>query len=135
MTKNQFRVVVITVLAVTLFGMFIDLLWPNEITKQITAYAEQLEPEWSDTKFGLFMVWAFVAIICWVGSVIGLLLFKNWGRLLLLLGFIIIIPIYVPMGTAVSSPLSQIFYDLGSYGEGAILALCYFSPIAKYFEK
>jgi tryptophan-rich sensory protein len=135
MTKNQFRALVISVLAVSLLGTFIDILWPSEITEQLTAYAEQLEPEWSDTKLAFLIVWAFALIICMIGSLIGLLLFKNWGRILFLLGFVITLPMYSFLGVTVSGSISELLYDLGAYGDGAILALCYFSPVAKYFEK
>ncbi len=122
-------------MSVSILSGFVDFIWPNEITEQVTSYAEELEQEWSDTQQVVFVLDLFLVVLCSVGSFIGLMLFKNWGRILFLLGFALVAPLYWLLGTPVSSPLSQLLYDLGAYGEGAILVLCYFSPVAKYFEK
>lgn len=135
MTKTQFRILLVFVMVISSLGGFIDLIWPNDVTNQVTNYAEELHPEWSDTQQVFFIIAMVLVTICVVGSFIGLMFFKNWGRILFLLGFILVLPLYWPLGTTVTSPLSQLFYDLGCYGEGAILVLCYFSPVAKYFEK
>ena len=124
-----------------LFGAFsgiVDFIWPNEITNQVISYAEELEPKLSDSEtlifMGSFVLITFCLIV--IVSVIGLMLFKNWGRIMYLVLFVLglLLPLYSPISLIVTSPLSQFFYDLSCYGEGAILPLCYFSPVAKYFE-
>ena len=114
----------------------IDFIWSNEIANQVMSYAEGLEPELSETET-LFFMGSFILIaLCLIASVIGLMLFKNWGRILYLFLFVLglFLPLYSPINYIVTSPLSQFFYDLSCFGEGAILALCYFSPVTKYFE-
>ncbi len=133
-SKVQFRLLVISSLALVIFGAAIDILLPNTTTEKIIEYAAEIEsmPEgWQLIVLGAF---GSVALILAIASFIGLLLFKRWGRIMYIAGYIAMVPIYPLMGVWVYGGISQLFYDLSMIAAGAILVLMYFSSVAAYFD-
>jgi hypothetical protein len=135
MSTLHFRILVVLVMLLCILGGAIDFIFSNELVENISSYASNLQPELEGKSLSVFLVVAIPAIICMVGSFIGLLMLKPWGRTLFLCGFFATLPLYFFSGISIESPLSQIFYDLGAYGEGFILAICYFSSFSSNFKK
>ncbi len=133
MNKNNFRIlVVITFILSVLAGVY-DFIWPSEIITQISDYAYEIEPEYSDFQIMIVSVIAVLLLVCAAVSFVGLLLFKNWGRHLYIAGFIIAFPLYPFMGVSVVSGANQLIYDLAMVLSGVLIAVCYYSPISKQF--
>jgi hypothetical protein len=131
----HFRILVVLVMFLSVFGGTIDFFIANETAENVSTYADSLKPELKGNHLLILIVILVPGIICMIGSFIGLLLLKSWGRTLFLLGFLVTLPLGLYLGVTVVSPLAQLFYDLGVYGEGFILALCYFSPLSIHFKK
>ena len=135
MNKNNFCLLVIGSLVLAIAAGVCDIFWSDPITEKISNYAYEIDPGMQDENLVYFGAFAVFSLLLAAASIIGLLMFKNWGRHLYLAGFFLYIPLYPFMGVTVSSGLSQVFYDLSMIASGSILALIYFSPVAQYFQK
>ena len=134
MSKKQFQILVIFSYLLAIFAGLFDLIWPNPVADQALDYIIELEGEVSDAKAILFAVLVFLEIVFIIVCLVGLLKFKSWGRKLYLASFLLMLPLYPLMGIYVSSGLGQLFADVAMILSGVILALIYYSPVAKYFE-
>jgi len=135
MSKNNFRVLVISSLALAILAGVYDYLWIDPISGRVMDYAYEIEPEIEGVQLIVFAVVGTLAITFATISFIGLLLFKSWAKRLYLASFILFMPLYPFLGVNVYSGASQIFYDLSMMASGAILALLYFSPVSKFYLK
>lgn len=135
MNTLHFRVLVVVVMLFSIIGGCIDLIMPIGLVEDISIYADSLQPKMDSNAFAVFVIIATPTIICMVGGFIGLLMLKSWGRTLYISSFIVGLPLYYSAGVSVVSPLAQVLCDIGAYGEGFILALCYFSTLNMHFKK
>lgn len=135
MSKTQFRLLVIASFAFSIFGSMADLIFSDPLVKQISEYAESLEPEWSDTRIYVSIGYVLICIFYMLYTFLGLLLFWNSARHVYLAGLIILTPLCPALGIGVmiTSGISQALYDIGSILTGVVLALIYFTPIKKHF--
>ena len=134
MSKNQFRILIITSLVLGLLSGIYDYLWPNPETEKVYNYIVEIEAEIEGARLVIVGVLGVIAIIMLVVSIIGLLLFKSWGRHVYVAGFIVAFSLYPFVGVAVSSGFAQVLYDISMVFSGVLLALMYYSPVAKYYE-
>lgn len=134
MTKNQFRVLTISsILLACLSGLY-DYFWPDALTEQVMNYTYSIEDDYMSENELIFLIILAVGVVLGIASLIGLLMFKSWGRHLYIAGYILMLPLYPFFGIAVYSGYGQAFYDLSMLLSGAIIALMYYSPVEKYFE-
>ncbi|NRA24823.1 MAG: hypothetical protein HRU08_10200 [Oleispira sp.] len=134
MTKNQFRALTISSILLACLSGFYDYFWPDALIEQVMDYAYDIEPDYMEENELIFFTIMAVIVVLGIASLIGVLMFKNWGRYLYIAGFILMFPLYPFFGIAVYSGYGQAFYDLSMLLSGAIIALMYYSPVAKYFE-
>lgn len=135
LTKAHMRWLILSSLLFTIVGAAFELIWPSPILEQVADFAYQLEPEVEGIGQTILFATLMVALVLCIASFVGLLLFKNWSRLLFLACFVLFLPVYPFIGITVSSGTSQIFYDLSMMTSGAVLALIYCSPVADYYRK
>ena len=134
--RNIFRVLVI---ATNLGYVFSALLFVYLDNGQLdSAYAAM--PEYSDLEkyFSNFFLGnaVFVVILgIWLASVVGLLLFKRWGRTLTVLGAIISLPCIALLGPTIELGLESALNELLAVCYGAILTSMYLQPISSEFNK
>ncbi len=134
MNKNQFRILVVTSFLLGVFSGIIEYVWPDPVVEMAYEIIIEQEEEMGESKLILLGITVLVGVFLIIGSFVGLLLFKKWGKTMYALGFLLMIPIYSIMGVGVYSGLSQMVNDISMILSGIILALVYYSPVAKYFE-
>ena len=78
---------------------------------------------------------ALIYFVVWLVSLYFLYKFKKNGKQLYLFTFIFGVILSLLMGASAQSSISYIIDGLGWANSGAILALLYFSPIKKEFDK
>ncbi len=135
MSKNQFRVLILASLLLSITGGVYDYMWPDTISEQIIEYAHEIEPEIRGMQLAVLAVVGVAALILTVVSLIGLLLFKSWARPMYIAGFVLLILLYPFMGVSVYSGVGLIFYDLSMIASGVVLAMLYFSPVSKFYRR
>ncbi|WP_444884620.1 hypothetical protein [Microbulbifer sp. PSTR4-B] len=135
MSKNQYRTLIVLSLAIGLLSGVYDYIWPDPITDQVFDYIVEIEPEIDGTKLVVAGALAVLAIIMALVSVVGLLLFKSWARHVYAAGFVAAFALYPFMGVTVYSGFSQVLYDISMVLSGVLLALMYYSPVARHYEK
>ena len=97
------------------------------------AYAN--EPEaWLYQYTWIFISFMAAVILATVAGVVGLFLFKGWGRSLSLYSTIAAFLLYPLLGPTLYSPLEETLYEISSLLWGAILAMAYWSPFSHRFS-
>jgi len=135
MSKNKFRIIIISSLILAVLSAGFDFLFPNEIIASVNEFIVEIEPDYSDLEFYTIMGVGSLVVIAVIFSLVGILMFKSWARHLYIASYILVLPIYFTGGLYVSSGFSQAMYDLSMILSGVIIALMYFSPVKDYFVK
>ncbi|MGH1486647.1 MAG: hypothetical protein ACRBCI_10545 [Cellvibrionaceae bacterium] len=135
MTKVHFRLLVVLSFLLPVIGGIYDYVWPNSLLDQASEYVLSIETETSDTEDLLTTIWLAVLVVISITSVIGLLLFKRWGRQLYIAAFLVAAPFPFFSGIVVYGAIGQISNDLSFLLSGMIISLMYFSPLSKEFKK
>ena len=134
MSKNQFRILVLASFVFAVLSGFVEYVWPDPIAEMAYEVVVEQKEEMSELNLVVLGITVLIGVVLAIGSLIGLLLLKNWGRFMYALGFLLMLPIYPLFGVGVYSGLSQLASDLSMILSGVILTLVYYSPVAKYFE-
>ena len=103
MSKNKFRLLIISSLVLAILAGIYDYFWIDPISEQVANYAYEIEPELEGTQLIVIVVVGMLVIVFTIISFIGLLLFKSWAKPLYLAGFILFMPLYPFMGVTVYS--------------------------------
>ena len=135
MSKNHFRALIVVSLVIGLLSGVYDYIWPDPIADQVFDYIVEIEPEIEGTSIILVGVLAFVALTMALISLIGLLLFKSWARHVYAAGFVAAFSLYPFLGITIYSGFGQVLYDISMVLSGVLLALMYYSPVARYYEQ
>jgi hypothetical protein len=132
-SKNQFRLLVIIYFILSILSGAYDELIVNTHIEFINNYLhEQDIIYYLDEYISIIFVVVTIGILV---NFVGLLLFKNWARLLYLILYIAAIPTYLFDDVTVFSSVALMIYDFGMILSGFILALLYFSNVGKFFNK
>ncbi|WP_157610655.1 hypothetical protein [Arsukibacterium perlucidum] len=105
------------------------------------APARSLLPETVDwqTYFDLSPVLVgfigLLLIILIMASVVGALLFRNWGRWLYLSVAVLIVPVSVFTGPTISYGWENAFWDMLIMANGAVILAMFLPPISNEFNK
>tara|TARA_A100001234_G_C12604738_1_gene376674 strand:+ start:579 stop:962 length:384 start_codon:yes stop_codon:yes gene_type:complete len=91
--------------------------------------------EYVNQTTDMFAFVSLVYIVVWLVSLYLLYKFKKNGKQLYFFTFIFGIILSLLMGASAQSAISYVIDGLGWANSGAILALLYFSPIKKEFNK
>ncbi len=134
MSKNQFRTLIVVSLVIGLLSSVYDYIWPDPITDQVFDYIVEIESGVEGASLVAAGVLAIVAIIMALVALIGLLLFKSWARHVYAAGFLAAFALYPFMGITVYSGFSLVLYDMSMVLSGVLLALMYYSPVARLYE-
>jgi len=134
--RNIFRTLVITTnLGYLLSALLFVYLDSGQLDAAYAAMPEgsDFESYFSNTILAATVLIGIIGI--WVASVVGLLLFKNWGRTLTVLGFIIGLPCIALLGPTIEFGLESALNELLAVCYGIILASMYLQPISAEFNK
>jgi hypothetical protein len=134
--RNKFRLLVIStnlgyVVSVLIFA-FLNI---GQLEAAYAALPEESSSENFLSKLISSELFALALGVIWVISVIGLLLFKNWGRTLTTLGFLVSIPCLAFTSPNIELGIESALNELLAVCYGIILASMYLQPIASEFNK
>lgn len=106
----------------------------NLISPQLQAALEAEPVHWSAGNLTLDLSITLFLGICSMAGLIGMFMFKSWGRTMSLATTVAFMTVLFVPGTAVLSWLDYVLAELLSMLWGAILALAYFSPVSSLFS-
>ena len=124
--KNIFKKFVLIDLLLVIVGIS-TLFFENET---IMSFNENVDP-----TSGMFDLIGLIYILAWLISLYFLYKFKQIGKQFYFLIFIFGIILSLLMGASAQGPITYVLDGLSWANSGAILALLYFSPIKKEFDK
>lgn len=133
MSPQRFRILLCTYLALVLTSAVVDFIpgvLPLSLEDALTDLPTPslLEIPW------LFMVVAIPSVLALLVGLVGLFLFKPWGRFLSTIstvGGFLLLPF---LGPTVSSGIGSTLYEASAVLWGVVLACAYFSPISALFS-
>lgn len=134
MTSFRFRILVVISIILALSAGLYDWFWADSSTNLLVTYARELNNQRETNRLIVSSAALLVATIWLIASSIGLMLFKNWGRVLYPAGFIAFIPLYLQAGTTILSPMATVLAELSNLVSGAIIAVSFYSRIAGEFS-
>ena len=111
-----------------LIFIILALFFEDETVSSFNEYA-------ADQTTNMFAFVTLVYLIIWLVSLYFLYKFKKNGKQLYFFTFIFGIILSLLMGASAQSAISYVIDGLSWANSGAILALLYFSPIKKEFDK
>jgi len=128
-----FRIVVLMSLLLSVFSGVCDFIIPNEPLEKLILYSLELEPvgyEFGMLEIGFIVIGLTLVLVAFV----GLMLFKNWGRVAFILCGVVGLPYMIIGGPYISSGLGGSLYDLSNVASGVVLAMMFLSPISDKFK-
>jgi hypothetical protein len=130
-----FRTLVALSVILELASVGVDLLFTDLISPEL-AIAIEKEPTSDIFENHPFISLAILIpyFVAAFAGVVGILLFKHWGRALSLYSTVLGCFIFPFLGSIASSGLSYALDDAAYTLWGAALALAYFSPISERFK-
>ena len=130
--KNIFRILVVLSLVLSTVSVVWDFIFPNEIVNKLMIYFFELKPV--DIEVSSIDIISSVAMLfLMLAALVGLLLFKNWGRIAFILCGVVGYPVIMMSGPQISSGVSGVLFDLSNITSGVILAMMYLSPVSEEF--
>lgn len=136
-TKALFRGFIILAVLLSILGAAIDLMVPGIVPAELAAaYASvsTIEDATLITLAGLGVI-ALVLAIAGIVALIGLYLFRSWGRRLSLWVTVLSVLIYPALGPAVYSGWALMLTTVSIMLWGAVLAMAYFSELSARFSQ
>jgi len=128
-----FRIVVVMSLLLSVLSGVCDFIIPNEPLEKLILYSLELEPvgyEFGMLEIGFIVIGLTLVLVAFV----GLMLFKNWGRVAFILCGVVGLPYMIIGGPYISSGLGGSLYDLSNVASGVVLAMMFLSPISDKFK-
>lgn len=130
MSVRQFRLALLVYLALSLASIGVDLI-PGALPEALVNADLELPVPVNGNL--AFLMLAGVLVLAWPLAIIGLFLFRRWGRALALYGTVLSLMLYPLLGPIVASGLSFVLAEMAAMLWGACLACAYFSPLALRF--
>lgn len=116
-------------------ALFVASRYSSNIISPAMQAALEAEPvHWSAGNLALTLSVSLSLFISSMAGLIGMLMFKSWGRTLSLVTTVAFMTVMFVPETAVMSWLDYVLTQLLSMLWGAILALAYFSPVSSQFS-
>ena len=132
MTDRRFRVIVIAYVVSIFVAVFAGLMQAGYTPELRAAYAA--EPFWlANVSLAILVPLLILAAVISITGIVGLFLFKPWGRSLSLWLTIVGTPLTAIAGPTLASGFESAAWEASTLLWGAILALAYFSPVADRF--
>lgn len=136
MNATYFRALILLSLLASFAANLVDNLFPSLLAGFPTdafAHAEQPFESWILGNYKMSLAIGVAYILCMLVSIIGLFLFRGWGRTLAVVVSVINIGSMPFIGPNWFSGLAYALFELSAMSWGAVLALAYFSPISQRF--
>jgi len=129
MSNSQFRWLLVLYIISTLAAVGVGFV-PGGYSQELAdAYAQESE-SWFFSNVWVALAVTLPLLAAIVTGLVGLFLFKRWGRAVSLYSTLAGLGLYLFTGPAVYSAAEGVLFEVSSLLWGAILALSYYSPIA-----
>ena len=130
-----FRLFIVLSIGFGLASVLVSVLFPELVPFELSEAMEKLPmPDLIDSHPLLTMAILLPWIVAALAGVVGIFLFKRWGRALSLystaLGFLLVPFIGPGVYSGLTSALDEVSFTLW----GPVLAMAYFSPLAERFR-
>jgi hypothetical protein len=134
-TPRQFRALLVASVLVALLGLLIDSLLPSFVPESVRN--AELEAMPSELTLAVIAggVIGVLSILLAIGALVGLFLFRRWGRILGVAAPLVALATYPILGFVINSGFAAISYEISSMLWGAVLAIAYFSSLSGLFER
>lgn len=138
MSRSNFQILVAVSQVLALGAVVVQYLTESTLPAELLGYLSDYETILIPDRYSAFellsdfgfLVHTFLGLL----TAVGLILFRPWGRPVLLVYVGMELILAVLTGHYISTGWTVLVGYLCSLTEGAILALVYFSPIRKMFE-
>ncbi|GAA3952720.1 hypothetical protein [Allohahella marinimesophila] len=135
-SKQQFRLLIVAEILLGVAATVFTFYWQSPVVEKVQAFADSLEGLLSPDWYVALMGTAILLLIVYVVALIGLILFRNWARWLYVIDMVVAFPvIFYIVPVAVEGPLETMLLTMGEMLSGAIIALMFFSPVSKFFQR
>ncbi|BDY05195.1 hypothetical protein [Ferrimonas sp. YFM] len=134
MSKAAFRTLVILELLIAIISLVFELFFPNTLVEEVNFQILEVAATGGETGEMLENIVVSASSLLYLVAFVGLLMFRNWGRILYVASYIIILPSYYINGLWLYSETATLFNDHAFMLGGFIVALIYFSPVKDHFE-
>jgi hypothetical protein len=134
-SRGYFRGLILLYVALILAEIAVAIFAPTGYSKALSeAFESEPQPILLDND-GLMLAIALPVAAAALAGIVGLFLFKGWGRLLSVVSTIAGLIVLVFTGPTLYGAAEYMFWEASTLLWGAILALAYYSPVAIHFER
>ncbi|MET0580476.1 MAG: hypothetical protein ABWZ08_00715 [Pseudoxanthomonas sp.] len=134
MNESRLRYLLIAYVVLLIGCVIASFFSADSFSPELTAaYAGESEA-WFDRNMEISIGLGAVFIVATVAGLVGLFLFRRWGRWLSLYSTAAALLLYPLMGPALYAPLEEGLNEIAALLWGAILAACYWSPLSGRFD-
>ena len=133
MTTKAFRILVLISIVVTIGVIAAEVTATRSLPDPLRAYRKATEEQFSPTMLMMVLGAFSVVLLGMIGS-IGLLFLWRPARILYTLATVLAFPLALTFGPNVTTALSHFLTIIGTFLNGVIFALIYFSPLKEEFD-
>jgi hypothetical protein len=134
-SRENFRRLILLYVALLLAEIAVAIFAPTGYSEALSeAFENEPQPALVE-NLGLMVAIALPIAVAAIAGIIGLYLFKAWGRPLSLVSTIAGLIVYVFTGPALYGAAEYMLWEASTLVWGALLALAYYSPVAIHFER
>lgn len=136
-SPRLFRILLLASLLVGIAAGVVDMVFPSLIPRELTdAQAKLEEATWGAAGWGtLSIALTALAVLGALGlaGMVGLFLFRPWGRTISVIATALTLPLYLLLGPVIQSGGAYLLQEISMILWGGLLALAYFSPLGVRF--
>ena len=135
MSRESFRRLILLYIALILADIAVAFFAPTGYSGALSEAFENEPAPALVANLGLMVAIALPISVAAIAGIIGLYLFKTWGRPLSLVSTIAGLIVYLFTGPTLYGAAEYMLWEASTLVWGAILALAYHSPVAIHFER
>jgi hypothetical protein len=134
-SRENFRRLLLLYVALIVAEIAVAIFAPTGYSDALSeAFENEPQPMLLD-NLGLLVALGLPVGVAAIAGLVGLYLFKAWGRVLSLVATIAELVVLIFTGPALYGAAEYMLWEASTLVWGAILALAYYSPVAIHFER
>ena len=134
MSPGTFRILLVSSIVFGLCSALVDAVFPSLLPAAFASAQEDQDSSLSNWALFATAALALVALVAGVVAAVGLYLFRSWAPRLALATTALAVLLMLSVGAVAQSAAASALAELSSVLWGAVLAVTYYSPLAKRFE-
>lgn len=135
MTPRIFRALILTTVALGIFGSLFDAIFPTALPVAFVQAQEAQDSLLSTPSVLLGGMGALVLLVIGVASTVGLYQFRPWAPRLAVIATVLALLLAPLLGASACSGYAMALHEMSSMLWGAVVALAYFSPLRDCFVR